>query len=853
MKTHYLILTYFILFLATTKTLYAELTAEQVSTAKKATALVIHESGSGTAFCISKSGLFVTSQHVVAKAKTITIVTNPSTPDEQKLTATLVRSIEKGDLAILKVESSQPFTELPLGNDAELLETQQLFAFGYPFGRMLAVTKKDYPSVSVNVGRVTSLRQEGGVLTAIQLDAQLNPGNSGGPVVDGSGKVVGIATGGIAAAGFAPTGVNFATPVSLLKPTLATPVVKANTPEIPYQKRFEPAELEIEVNWLQSPAQEPKVFVELSDSEGARRLEAKKGADGKFRISASPLKKKPATKALLNCSLEFDGGSISGKIEDTKVGDKQLSEISSIERDENGFRVDGNPVAKLPELSKLTIILGTESVTLNATKAKQIRIVPLPVNNPELPYKVIVTPGFEHAKEVTLEGKWAIGAAPIKAGQKPTGTTAFGKAAPLTEMSEIKLPSEIDDVVLADNGRLLVMRLKGAKKLAVFDIAELKIRGYVNLASEPALFGAGSRYLLVAYPSDNLIQRISLATLEKEQTINNPFGEIKNLAIGHSSASIALIVANKSAHEHDFIAFDMDRMVAAFTGDRQDTMQMSSSSDLVARASADGRVYGLYRVGTSPSGFSVLTLTDKDMKLLYEHESPGMMIPNADGSLIFTNSGIYTGNYTAVLKKNGNNWSEGEHLLPSAHPMYFFSVPYSDSERYGSGKKVPPVASIYLSGTTTPLVSLPSEFSEIADRKERTNNRTDPITADKRFHFYPQLNRFITIPMTNDRVIARPLEVRKILEEKGIDYLYVTSTPPPATASSPYEYQLTGETKSGTVTFSLQTGPNGLSVSKNGIVKWTPPAGATSETVIVEVKNSAEQSSLHTFRIQVSK
>ena len=73
---------------------------------------------------------------------------------------------------------------------------------------MLA-SDKGYPSVSVNTGTITALRKKGGKLSAIQLDASVNPGNSGGPVVDKTGKPIGIVVSGMLLARL-----NFAIPVS---------------------------------------------------------------------------------------------------------------------------------------------------------------------------------------------------------------------------------------------------------------------------------------------------------------------------------------------------------------------------------------------------------------------------------------------------------------------------------------------------------------------------------------------------------------------------------------------------------------------------------------------------------------
>jgi serine protease Do len=78
-----------------------------------------------------------------------------------------------------------------------LTELAEVVAFGYPFGSGLAVSKKEKPAISVNVGRITSLRQKAGELHRIQIDAALNPGNSGGPVLDKEGKVIGVVVGGV--------------------------------------------------------------------------------------------------------------------------------------------------------------------------------------------------------------------------------------------------------------------------------------------------------------------------------------------------------------------------------------------------------------------------------------------------------------------------------------------------------------------------------------------------------------------------------------------------------------------------------------------------------------------------------
>ena len=85
-------------------------------------------------------------------------------------------------------------------------ETMTVYALGFPFGEALSTTKGN-PSLTVGKATVSSLREnERGEVVVIQLDGNLNPGNSGGPVVDAKGRLVGVATAGVRGAGIGLAG-----------------------------------------------------------------------------------------------------------------------------------------------------------------------------------------------------------------------------------------------------------------------------------------------------------------------------------------------------------------------------------------------------------------------------------------------------------------------------------------------------------------------------------------------------------------------------------------------------------------------------------------------------------------------
>ncbi len=168
---------------------------------KAATALVLREKSIGSAFCVHSSGLFVTNAHVApADAQNVRLVLDSGLTTQKILKARVVRADAELDLALLKAEFGGPFRSLALGSDQNLRELTEVVAFGFPLGMKLG-EKRKLPTVSLLPGSVTSLKPRDGKLHRIQMDAGVHPGNSGGPVLNLSGKVIGVVVSGVAAVG----------------------------------------------------------------------------------------------------------------------------------------------------------------------------------------------------------------------------------------------------------------------------------------------------------------------------------------------------------------------------------------------------------------------------------------------------------------------------------------------------------------------------------------------------------------------------------------------------------------------------------------------------------------------------
>lgn len=141
--------------------------------------------GSGTGFIISSDGYIVTNNHVVEDAATIKVILTNGT----EVSAQLRGTDPSTDIAVLKIHE-YGLKSLLFANSKQLMPGQIAIAIGNPMGLQFTVTA----GVVSALGR--SLRASNGRLIddVIQTDAALNPGNSGGPLLNSAGQVIGVNT-----------------------------------------------------------------------------------------------------------------------------------------------------------------------------------------------------------------------------------------------------------------------------------------------------------------------------------------------------------------------------------------------------------------------------------------------------------------------------------------------------------------------------------------------------------------------------------------------------------------------------------------------------------------------------------
>ena len=154
----------------------------------------------GTGFLITDNGVVVTNEHVVADHASVKLRLTSG----REYVAKVADKHPSLDLAYLNIQSSDRFTPIAIGNSAEVRVGEEVIAIGFPLGSQLG----QEPTVSRGI--VSAIRQ--GVL---QTDAPVNPGNSGGPLLDRYGNAIGVVTSRIdESQGRSVSGIGFAIPIN---------------------------------------------------------------------------------------------------------------------------------------------------------------------------------------------------------------------------------------------------------------------------------------------------------------------------------------------------------------------------------------------------------------------------------------------------------------------------------------------------------------------------------------------------------------------------------------------------------------------------------------------------------------
>jgi len=604
---------------------------EVIERGTKATALVLISSPTGwtgSAFCIDKSGLFITNAHVVEKAldgeTQLHLMVNSGLTTRQVLRAKVMRHDDKLDLALLQIDRSltaqdlkdvgstlralaQPkeplvLTPLELGTDAGLIELADVATIGAPFGPAPPSDMDKYPAVSVRPGHITSLRKDRGQLLGVQIDSQLNPGHSGGPVLDSSGKVIGMVATMVRGAAL-----NLAIPVSRLNAFLAAPGLVFKPPAMSQEDGTRPVTWTIQLQPPMPQAKLPQgvsVAVTIADGPGkSRSFIAQPAGDGSFKVTLTPLPGEREKGVELQVRFGGRGPNFRLRTRDKEitVGSTKLklSELRLIfggvspRVETTGGKTIGGPIQGLGTARTRA---GQQTATLDLRDAAQISVRTFDAPVQEVVALVEAKQGTKVLASIRKRAKFDAAPArvaganptvatprPVPARSRPSGDDGVNKIGPMLDVDGIprgagktiqppsiaipvarltpenrpaaepplvcRTEGAITDVVVGGAGRFLLLTLHDARKLAVFDINAADIVKTIPLPSSNVLVTAGAKKFLIVLPDEKRLEHWDLTTMERDgDSVPFPFdGQLKVLALGSDSDGPALVLWSNPA------------------------------------------------------------------------------------------------------------------------------------------------------------------------------------------------------------------------------------------------------------------------------------------------------------------
>jgi WD40 repeat protein len=475
------------------------------------------------------------------------------------------------------------------------------------------------------------------------------------------------------------------------------------------------------------------------------------------------------------------------------------------------------------------------------------------------PIRVAFTPDGRHAACGSTDG--------LRIYRLPDVSTQKSER---TEPLVRSLGAKLTDLVVGGGGRYLIMLLKEARQVAIFDVNAADVVKRIDVPSDEVLLAAGADKLILHYPATGhgLFQRYSLKTMDLEiKGQNQPLhGRIFQLAMGSDSdgpilACWSTSAAGTDAHRGCFI--DPVSLKVLKLGPLQDPYGTGASQPAGAgvfqlrlpeihrfqlRASPSGCLFTCWK--TNGNGWETFALRSGELRITPVNGGWGHALPGSDDKTIY-------GIYGRMLKADGQpvdasavDRHSREILIPSTSPSYYLGVTGYDPN---SGHHTGPLTMvIHLANRGDELATI-QDLDEMADL-HNDHVVVDTITLDRRFHFIPQANLLVTIPHSNDRLVVRRLDLDRAIAAARRPLLFVTS--PSEIGARPGQnlaHQIETRSSKGAVRFELTSGPPGLTVTREGSITWRVPLYRETKEYdpIFAISDASGRQIFHSIKIKV--
>ncbi len=445
------------------------------------------------------------------------------------------------------------------------------------------------------------------------------------------------------------------------------------------------------------------------------------------------------------------------------------------------------------------------------------------------------------AAVVGLAAGLAVGKPPAK---KPGAVAAAGEVTSLGE--------PFGEFHAAAGGRVLAFYEPKAAVIAVYDAVTGKQTGTIPVAGDDPLFACGADCVVVASPADRVVNRYDLSTLKRTRTAPLPPGDaIRQVRMGNASAGPVYVYGGDAV-----VALDGTTLAPLKLKGELPTEKNARGFD--CRVSADGTML------TTWDGNRLVLTRVRDgaatTAVSPEHMSTGnrKFYPTADGSVVLYERRAFTADGRPIGAGGDDDGQprakDQVNAVPTSDPRFYFRV---QSGGKGRGAE----AMLCATATRQPLATV-TDLGNLGDggrdlsRLGATWEAPDP--GEPRVIYLPDAKLVVTVPAGDEQFARVKLDVDALMTAgaTGSPPLAVVSVPPATVLpGKAYAYTIQVLPAGAAVTYKLESGPDGMTVSAAGAVAWTPAAGRPDgdrAQAIVSVTDAAGHEVMHSFDVAVT-
>ncbi len=392
------------------------------------------------------------------------------------------------------------------------------------------------------------------------------------------------------------------------------------------------------------------------------------------------------------------------------------------------------------------------------------------------------------------------------------------------------IPLESDDALLAAGAKKLVIAYPGARRLERWDLGSLKRDGELR----PSPIDGVLQVIAMGSDSDGPLFAYWCAP----QTNPREMQKARSSFIDLESLKVLKVALVSSPDPH------LSASGGCFLADIT-----STNRDVRLCASAGGTVFGVWAASDSPADAAptILQADGRTISGLPQLRARsfgiGYVIPGADGRTVFTSrTGIITDRKFAENVPSRAYIPQEAPVFPSPDPAYYLSL-------QGGGS-----ISLHVARDSTRLLTVTALEEMVGIPGIDQSLVYDRISVEKRFHLVPAAKLLVTIPTTNDRLVLRRVDISETLARLPGEFLFVTSPAVVgAKAGQPFQHQIDVMSKRGGLSWALNGGPKGMSISTHGVLSWLVPRDLkdAEETAVVGISDASGRKALHKLTIQV--